>query len=239
MKGPANCILPVCTSTNDVARTLVEEGHEEGTWISAETQTAGRGRGGNVWLSARGNLFLSVLVEDCALRSWVPLVAAVSVLKTAEEFGVADKLAIKWPNDLVMRLDDCSFAKVAGVLCERVGRFIIVGLGVNCAEAPRVDGVRTATLGVSVENYRRRLLAKLLENVARLRMDGAAWVRDIYMRKAAFSAGERVTWQDADGGSHNGEVIGLGEQGELRVQENGIARGLFSGEVRLFRSGVC
>ena len=44
-----------------------DDGAAEGTLVWAETQTAGRGRRGRVWLSPPGNLYLSlVLRPDCA-----------------------------------------------------------------------------------------------------------------------------------------------------------------------------
>lgn len=51
-------------------------------------------------------------------------------------------LMLKWPNDLLV-----GGAKIAGILLERVDQRVVVGIGVNLASAPQVEGRRTADLG--------------------------------------------------------------------------------------------
>jgi BirA family biotin operon repressor/biotin-[acetyl-CoA-carboxylase] ligase len=78
-------IVDRCSSTNDLARKLGEQGQPHGTWVSARVQEAGRGRLGRVWQGIEGNLFLSIVcrVGPPAIWTWVPLASAVGVARAA------------------------------------------------------------------------------------------------------------------------------------------------------------
>ena len=115
-------------STNRVAKELARQGAPHGTVVSAKRQTAGRGRLGRRFCSPEGGIYLSVLLrtdlppEDRALLT--PM-AAVAVCRTVERLcGVRPD--IKWVNDLYLE-----GKKVCGILCERTGDAVIVGVGLN------------------------------------------------------------------------------------------------------------
>lgn len=130
------------TSTNDVAIERGREGAPHGWCVCAQEQTAGRGRRGHVWTSPAGSIYLS-----CVLRPGVrmqeftalPAVCAMGVIDTLRELGLAERVGIKWPNDIVARVaagEDGPFdRKLAGILVEAKasadGPFAVVGLGVN------------------------------------------------------------------------------------------------------------
>lgn len=134
----------VLDSTNDEARRLAEGGGSHGAVIWARRQTAGRGRMGREWVSADGNLFVSMLLqpdkplEECAQLSFV---TALALLETLD--GIAPNksdLTCKWPNDVLYQ-----GKKIAGILLEsftamnQFGRevtWIIVGVGVNIDSYP-------------------------------------------------------------------------------------------------------
>ncbi|MEM1208713.1 MAG: biotin--[acetyl-CoA-carboxylase] ligase [Planctomycetota bacterium] len=121
-------------------------GHAEPIVVSADRQTAGRGRDGRSWASPIGGAYLSVAypwprakIDRAAMA---PLAAALAIRAAVLDITdlAGDRLRIKWPNDLL--IDD---AKAAGVLCERqvMGDAassdrpatdrdaVIVGIGVN------------------------------------------------------------------------------------------------------------
>lgn len=114
---------------------LAARGAPEGLWLRAVEQTAGRGRLGRAWISPPGNLYASTTVR---LRPTDPgaatlaLVAAVALEETIAAYGATPW--IKWPNDLF--IDD---AKLTGILLERSGEAVVVGIGVNLAHHP--DGL--------------------------------------------------------------------------------------------------
>jgi BirA family biotin operon repressor/biotin-[acetyl-CoA-carboxylase] ligase len=122
-------------STNAEAFALAQAGERAPFWVTARSQTAGRGRRGRSWTSEPGNLYASVLLSDpsppkrAAELSFVAALAAHDAV--AEVAGLACRLAIKWPNDLL-----CDGAKLAGILIEGQGPSIVVGIGINCAHHP-------------------------------------------------------------------------------------------------------
>src|SRR5947209_14423917 len=116
----------VASSTNERARELAIAGAPHGTLVTADEQTAGRGRQGRRWLARRGDaLLMSLVLRDFA--AILPLRAAVGVC-TACEALVDAPCAIKWPNDVWI-----DRRKVAGILIE--GRpqegWAVVGIGLN------------------------------------------------------------------------------------------------------------
>jgi BirA family biotin operon repressor/biotin-[acetyl-CoA-carboxylase] ligase len=123
-------------STNTEARALARKGEHGPLWITALRQTAGRGRRGNSWISEPGNLYASLLLNDPALPQHVAQLSFVAALAVHDAVtdvapALAARLAIKWPNDLVI-----DGAKCAGILIESEGAALIIGIGVNCAHHP-------------------------------------------------------------------------------------------------------
>ena len=120
-------------STNVILRELARAGAAEGTVVLAESQTAGRGRGGQPWFSPPGmNLYASVLLRPEIPPRAVPVlsfIASLALADTIDEQGL--RAAIKWPNDILVK-----GKKVAGALAEVAAagdhvEFLILGVGVN------------------------------------------------------------------------------------------------------------
>ena len=108
-----------------------------GDVFTADYQTAGRGRLDHKWLSPGGaNLMMSVVlsVEGLAPEhvSTLPLVAGLAVTKALSSLIPHPSSLIpllKWPNDVHV-----GGKKIAGILCERNGDNVIVGIGVNVGQ---------------------------------------------------------------------------------------------------------
>jgi BirA family biotin operon repressor/biotin-[acetyl-CoA-carboxylase] ligase len=206
-------------STNDDVAALAQAGAPEGLWLRAERQTAGRGRQGRDWVSPPGNLYASTLVRlhpgDPPAPS-LALVAAVALAETAEAFGA--RPAIKWPNDLLI-----DGAKLSGILLERAGDAVVVGLGVNLAHHP--EGIdRPATSFAAVIGHApapEAFLAALADGFARWlyrwRADGLAPVRARWLDKA-HPVGAALTARLPDGTSLDGLFDGLDAGGALRLR---------------------
>lgn len=147
-------------STNDEALARARAGDVGGLWIVAESQTGGRGRQGRAWVSPTGNLYASLLLIDPCESARAPELGFVAgvALKEAACAAIAaaaagarsethsGTLGLKWPNDLV-----ASGAKVSGMLLEasrteRGALATVVGIGVNCRNAPGGLAYPTADL---------------------------------------------------------------------------------------------
>lgn len=131
-------------STNEEAKRLIAAGERGPLWIVAQRQTQGRGRLGRNWVSEPGNLHASFILTNfgpTALAPQLGFVAGVAALAAARAAsGAGARLALKWPNDLLL-----DGAKLGGILLEGVTIALaeteaplaaIIGIGVNCASAP-------------------------------------------------------------------------------------------------------
>src|SRR6478752_8713647 len=92
-------------STNERARELAEEGAAHGTLVTADEQTAGRGRQGRTWQTPAGVAIAASLV----LREFDDLLPLRAGLAVADVAGA--RSLVKWPNDVWV-----DGKKVAGIL---------------------------------------------------------------------------------------------------------------------------
>jgi len=238
-------LLESCASTNDSAKSLAEKGAPHGTWVSAKTQEAGRGRLGRGWTSLEGNLFLSLVVriEDKRLWSWIPLGTAVGIVRYLRKkfppFNLpALEVNVKWPNDIYLE-----GRKLGGILCESVGgphSFVIVGIGLNCAASPSEPDLNavdiTAKLDgptITADSLRLELVSAVLEELNTLACEGPMKISNCYRKWAWLSPGTEIQW---DEGQKRGVVHDLGPSGELEVRtsQDGVIS-LFAEDVSLFK----
>ena len=127
--------FPRLRSTNDHAAALRKRGELYAPAIVLTGhQLAGRGRGIHGWWSCPGCLTVTfVFPTDTSLAPHqLPLVAGLAARNAAAELAGTDAVQLKWPNDLLYR-----GRKLAGLLCERVHKADLVGLGLNVNLGPR------------------------------------------------------------------------------------------------------
>lgn len=127
--------FPRLRSTNDHAAELRRRGVLFApAVVLTGHQTAGRGRGSNRWFSAGGSITVTFVfpVEEHLSPHQIPLVAGLAVRDAAAQISGDNSISLKWPND-VLHND----RKLAGLLCERVNKADLVGVGVNINLDPR------------------------------------------------------------------------------------------------------
>lgn len=92
------------------------------------TQLAGRGRNTNTWWSSSGSLTVTFVfpVDDALLPHQVPLIAGLAVRNAVAQISGEPNIQLKWPNDLLFE-----GRKIAGLLCERVHKVDLIGIGLN------------------------------------------------------------------------------------------------------------
>ena len=183
--------LGAVASTNDEAMARARAGDPGGLWIVADEQTGGRGRQGRAWASPPGNLYASLLLIDPAPPGRAPelgFVAGVALCEALRDvLGGDERLAVKWPNDMLF-----DGAKLSGMLLEGAllpdGRFAcVIGIGVNCASHPATTPYRAthlAEIGTT--------LAEPREVFVRLSAALAHWLA-IWDKGAGFAA-VRARW---------------------------------------------
>jgi len=224
-------------STNDLALASLRAGTPPGHVISADRQTAGRGRRGRSWQDrpAGASLATSVTLPSLAdHNALVPLVAGVAVVDALRRAGVL--AGLKWPNDAVVELSDGGRAKLAGILAEAVPEGIVVGVGLNVdlrGQEP-VEGATSAAevLGADVDRW--ELLQEYLGALE-------SWLGDLVtdgpLRLVAAYRGLCTTLgRDVIATVGDGEVVGraveVAPDGALVVRTGAGARvAVSSGEV--------
>lgn len=228
-------------STNAEAWAAARRGEPGPLWITARAQTAGRGRRGRQWISAAGNLFATLLLSDPAsAHRDAPQLSFVAALAVNDAIlgrapGLREKLALKWPNDVL-----CADAKVAGILIEgeSIGQklAVAIGIGVNCLHHPSpttfpATDLAAAGAEVSAEDLFLALSGAMVGRLAQWRRGaGFAKIRADWLDRAAGIGGEmRVR---LPGRELFGRCEALDESGRLLLRlKDGSLQMIGAGEV--------
>ncbi len=148
-------------STNDLASRLAADKAIEGSVVTAEEQTAGRGRLGRNWYSPVGvGIYASIVLRPKLQPEQAPgisLMTALALATTIDKY-LPGQIQIKWPNDLLI----CG-KKAAGILTELSadkGRidYLIVGVGINVNQT---GGMFPDEIKKSATSIRRTLRKKI------------------------------------------------------------------------------
>ena len=223
------------TNADLAARLRSGEGWAEGRWLVARRQTAGRGRQGREWFDGAGNFMGSTVVtlgEGGPPPASLSFVAALAVRDAAAAaLGEADRLALKWPNDVLL-----DGGKLSGILLEMVQTNIVVGIGVNLARAPQLPDRKTAALAdlaapPPLEDFAASLAAAFDQRLAAWRTYGLGGTLDAFLAQSIHALGSPLTVHDTDGSVLTGTFAGLEESdGALRLR-------LADGSERVIRAG--
>jgi BirA family transcriptional regulator, biotin operon repressor / biotin---[acetyl-CoA-carboxylase] ligase len=235
-------------STNTIAMEAAAAGTSEGSVFLAEQQTAGRGRGNNLWHSAESaGIYCSVILRPALPPSEVlvlSLAAGLAVRAAVREIDPRLMPDLKWPNDLLI-----DGKKFCGILTEmnaeatRV-RHIVVGIGVNVNQAAFPGDLQeTATsLRIATGNKWSRLdlcaaLLKSLDREYQNLISNPDAHNDILRRfdeQSSMVRGKAVRVEE--NGGLEGVTEGLDPRGFLQVRTNAGLRIVYSGTVRLSTS---
>jgi BirA family biotin operon repressor/biotin-[acetyl-CoA-carboxylase] ligase len=216
-------------STNSEARRLAEAGEAGPIWITADRQTAGRGRRGRVWETLTGNLAATLLLPKPANAAQLSFAAALAVSDAVMRFIPQAAVTVKWPNDVL-----ADGRKLSGILLEAGDGWLAIGIGVNLAAAPagtEFPAVSLAELGMSPLPE-----TALTEIAARFAhwydawMDGgfeilrAAWLARAQQLGQPIRA--RLPHEEC-----RGVFEGISRDGALLLNEQGQMRVITAGEV--------
>ncbi|MFH8370823.1 biotin--[acetyl-CoA-carboxylase] ligase [Streptomyces sp. NPDC018031] len=142
-------VVSATGSTNTDLAAEAARGAVEGAVLVAEEQTAGRGRLDRSWTApARSGLFFSVLLRPgdrvpATRWAWLPLLAGVATATALSRAAGVDT-ALKWPNDLLLTVAG-EERKSGGILAERAGEAVVLGVGLNVSL--RADELPVPTAG--------------------------------------------------------------------------------------------
>ena len=212
-------------------------GGTPGDVFVADMQTAGRGRLDHRWLSPPGeNLMMSAVVGVGGMPpqevATLPLVAGLSVAEAL--CGILPSrpeglVKVKWPNDV-----HAGGRKICGILCERNGDNVIVGIGVNVNQtvfAPEIADVATSVRletgsAADVGGVRDAVLSALAGNIAQWRVGGFAPMLERLSRFDSLK-GRHVSVRRTDGDAEpvSGMCGGIRSDGTLDVAGESVSAG--------------
>jgi BirA family transcriptional regulator, biotin operon repressor / biotin---[acetyl-CoA-carboxylase] ligase len=234
--------FPTLRSTNDHAAVMRRAGELYApAVVLTGRQTAGRGRGAHAWWSGPGCLTVTFVlpVDQQLLPHQIPLLAGLAVRNAAAELSGSAAVALKWPNDLLFK-----GRKLGGLLCERIDKADLVGLGLNVnldpAAAPRDLRATVASLaevrGEPVDMT--HALATVASHLHRLWSRGAGHPFGLLLQEYdAHHAlvGRRVSVVDNGARPVSGRCEGLDEMGRLvlRAPRGGKLHRVVCGHVQM------
>lgn len=237
MIGRSRFHLREVESTQSVAFRLAELGAADGTVVSTDHQTAGRGRSGRIWHEEPGNaLLFSIILRlsgPLELLSTLPLRSALAIVNVLDrDYGVP--AMVKWPNDVLV-----DGRKISGILIQTRTidreRVAVIGIGINVHGLPTAADRHAASLGNEADRPvdRDALLDACLEEFNCLwplshpvftpaemdNINDRLWLR-----------GAQVAVQDG-GRQIEGEYIGIGEDGLLLLRTSTGVRRIAVGDL--------
>lgn len=230
-------------STNTEALRRLADGSGSGLVVSAEQQTAGRGRHGRRWVSPPGaHIYLSLawtFERGVESMGGLSLAVGVAVADALEQEGLPD-VGLKWPNDILH-----AGAKLGGILIETAGNasgpaHAVVGIGLNLRmpedsagdiEQAWTDLERAAGAAADRNGLFSRLLNHLLPLMADFEYDGFVAWRERWLSRNAH-AGRQVT-VTSGANTVTGIVQGVDQTGALLLDVGGTVQAFSGGEVSL------
>lgn len=187
-------------STNSEA---LRGNYPEGTIITAEHQTNGRGQRGNSWNSKKSQNLTFSLVHypniHLADSFQISMVAALAITDLLKTFGIDSR--IKWPNDIYV-----GNQKIAGILIENslsgdsIIHKTVIGIGLNVRQTefpsniPNPTSMALCGVDVSPENLPEELLSRLTFRFSEPKQTIYSRYRDLMWRKEGY-----YPYSDAEG----------------------------------------
>ena len=232
-----------CVSTNDLALAVSLEQKSPALFLT-DSQTGGRGRGSNQWWARDGALTFSLRIKPAnyAVRyeQWplISLTTAVAIADTLANFAAGHHIGLKWPNDVFL-----NGRKVCGILVEPPkgsSTDLVIGIGINVtnslASAP--EDVRKVATSIFDETETEPgpcdVLLSFLQRFEILLEElgnSTFALKDRWQTQCTLT-GRQISLQSGD---HLviGLCRGIGSDGAILVETDGVVRSWFGGIVRL------
>lgn len=224
----------VVTSTN----TLLEKNPAllrhlpSGFTLTATTQIAGRGRGGNVWIAPPGALmFSTVMHHSMAMSQSAPVVfiqylAALAIVQGIKNYAPGyDKIPVKlkWPNDIYVQLPGSAnnpVVKIGGILVNSsysgASYDLVCGIGLNLSNA-----LPTTSLNLLASTQSPPLKAftpeKLLASIL-------AHFETLYSTFCQAGFTRDMEGEYYDNWLHTDQIVTLETEGGVKARIKGITR---------------
>lgn len=220
--------LPSVDSTNLFAIDLLANSKPaEGTVVSTDEQTRGRGQSGSSWQSEAGkNAALSVILYPTFLHPreqfYLSQIVSLAIWDALHDF-LGDKVRIKWPNDIYV-----NDKKICGILIQNsisshkiLSSIIGIGLNINQQKFSKDLPNPTSLIIETGEEYPildvlQVLYKKLNQYYLQLQTKNFALINTAYMERL-YRFGEIANFQDQQGLHFSGAIEGTSSTGKLKI----------------------
>jgi len=231
-------------SSNAVLLERARQGATSGSVLAVEWQSAGRGRLGRHWHSGLGDALTFSLLwrfdKGLAALSGLSLAVGVALVRALRELGVSEA-GLKWPNDVLL-----PEGKLAGVLLEAQGDMlgpsaVVIGVGMNLSvpdtARKQIEQAVSdlASHGVPLQERNRvfaTLLKHLVEVLQAFALHGFSALRSEWESHHRLQQCAAVVHMP-DGSSVEGIVLGVDDEGALRMRTQLGEQVFHAGEVSL------
>ena len=198
---------------------------KSGDLITAEYQSAGRGRLDRKFDAEKSSalLFSFYFIPETTNENlgYLTLLVGASVTSTLNAVTESNNFKCKWPNDILFEGH-----KIAGMLAEKSGEGVIVGVGINVTttqDALRVPHATSIFLATELKINRNVLLAQILNN---LEIDLHDWESGIDLtpkyRQLSATIGSQVRVELPGGSSVEAEALDIDATGRLHLTNGQI-----------------
>lgn len=242
-------IYPSLDSTNKEALRIKETTNDT-VVIIAHEQTSGKGRGENSWMTPKGDVAMSILIQKPHLPTHVtnlPMITAMSICSAIKDYGIDVKL--KWPNDIILLPKDYKrsssyfgeYKKLGGILLETIFfnnqiSAVIIGVGLNVVEnKTRLQAIPHA---ISLADQGVILQAKdLIESILfHLEKELYSETDDVTKRYITYCESiNRTVKFNINNKPVVGRAVGINKDGALLIHSNGKTHTIYAGDVQLYQ----
>jgi BirA family biotin operon repressor/biotin-[acetyl-CoA-carboxylase] ligase len=229
-------------STNDLAIARLSNTPANSVFvITADEQLKGRGRLQREWQSPFGaGIAISIAVPTSLFRcevSAIPLLAGIAANDCLKNLGADAKL--KWPNDLMVELESTELKKIGGILVQRHGDHVVIGIGINvdltADELPTENATSLSLISIRVS--RESLIAQILKHLElATQLTSEEWL-PLYTNDCA-TIGANVTVARKAESMVTGIAVGVRKSGELVIDSNEGLVEITSGDVVQVRAST-
>ncbi len=233
-------------STNDIAHQLAEKGAVEGTIVTAEKQTLGKGRLGRSWHSPdRMGIYVSIILRPKFSPDKAPGISIMSALAVAETLNeyVPKRVQIKWPNDILI-----NSRKVSGVLTELSAEknkinYVIVGIGINVKQAESDFPHNLKATATSVQRESKKEISRvelLKQSLVNFEKEYLCYKKDQLLkslpriRNLSSMLNQKVSLQ-WNGAAVTGTAVDIDQSGSLIIESSENRMTISSGEVTVVK----
>ncbi len=228
-------------STNEYAAKLIaKKSPMEGTIVSTDYQTKGKGQYGRKWAAQKNkNITLSVILKpgiEVSHQFYLTMMVSLAIVETLKKY-ILPNATIKWPNDIYVREK-----KICGILIQNFisGNNIsnsIIGIGLNVNQVefnpsiPNPTSVAIEAQGlVDLEDIKTALISSLNQYYRKFKQNPIQLKKSYlnamlgYQEKRSFMVDQEI---------FSGTIVGVDEIGRLCLKQNEDVKKFTLGEIKM------